>query len=173
MANIAVNKLTNANVYVDGVSFLGRAEEVTLPAIKAKTVEHKGLGMVGVVELPAGIEKMEAKIKWSSLYPEVLYKVANPYKPVQLQLRASLESFDSSGRIAQLPVVCFMTASFKTFPGIGFKHQDPAEVETELAVSYYKLQVGGMDVVEVDAFANIWKVNKEDILATYKANIGG
>jgi len=172
MSKIAVNKLYNANVYVNGISFLGRAEEVTLPKVQSKMVEHKALGMVGVIETPAGIEKMEAKIKWSSLYPEVLGEAANPYKAVSIQVRASLETYDSTGRIVELPVVAFMTAQFKNFPGIAYKHQDNAEVETDLAVSYYKLQIVGKDYIEVDVFANIWKVEGEDILAMYKTNIG-
>jgi P2 family phage contractile tail tube protein len=169
---ISVNKLYNANVYVNGTSFLGRAEEVTLPKVQAKMVEHKALGMVGVVETPAGIEKMEAKIKWSSLYPEVLEYMANPHKALSIQVRASLETYDSTGRIAEVPVVAYMTVQFKNFPGIGFKHQDNAEVETDMAVSYYKLQIDGEDYIEVDAYANIWKVKGEDILEQYKANIG-
>jgi len=169
---ISVNKLYNANVYVNGTSFLGRAEEVTLPKVQAKMVEHKALGMVGVVETPAGIEKMEAKIKWSSLYPEVLEYMANPHKALSIQVRASLETYDSTGRIAEVPVVAYMTVQFKNFPGIGFKHQDNAEVDTDMAVSYYKLQIDGEDYIEVDAYANIWKVKGEDILEQYKANIG-
>lgn len=172
MSKISINKLYNANVYVNGVSFLGRAEEVTLPKVQAKMVEHKALGMFGVIETAAGIEKMEAKIKWSSLYPEVIGEAANPYKSVSIQVRASLETHDSTGRIAEVPVVAFMTAQFKQFPGVGFKHQDNAEVETELTVSYYKLTIDGKDYIEVDAFANIWKVEGEDILAQYRTNIG-
>jgi P2 family phage contractile tail tube protein len=169
---ISVNKLYNANVYVNGTSFLGRAEEVTLPKVQAKMIEHKALGMVGVVETPAGIEKMEAKIKWSSLYPEVLEYMANPHKALSIQVRASLETYDSTGRIAEAPVVAYMTVQFKNFPGIGFKHQDNAEVETDMVVSYYKLQIDGEDYIEVDAYANIWKVKGKDILEQYKANIG-
>ncbi len=173
MSKISVNKLYNANVYVNGNSFLGRAEEVTLPKVQAKMVEHKALGMVGVLETPAGIEKMEAKIKWSSLYPEVLGAMANPYRTIQIQVRASLENYDSSGKNSEVPVVAYMTAQFKNFPGIGFKHQDNAELETDMAVSYYKLSVDGDDYIEVDVFANIWKVKGEDILEEYKSNIGG
>lgn len=172
MSKLQVNKLYNANVYVNGISFLGRAEEVTLPQVKAKMVEHKGLGMFGVIETAAGIEKMDAKIKWGSMYPEVLTEAANPYKAVSIQVRASLETHDSTGRVDEVPVVVFMTAQFRNFPGLGFKHQDNVEVETELSVSYYKLQVDGKDIIEADAFANIWKVEGEDILATYKANLG-
>lgn len=173
MSKIAINKVYNANVYINGTNFLGRAEEVTLPKVQAKMVEHKALGMFGVVETAAGIEKMEAKIKWSSLYPEVLRKAGNPYKAVAVQVRASLETHDSTGRVKEVPVVVFMTAQFKNFPGIGFKHQDNVEVETDLTVSYYKLQIDGNDIVEADVFANIWKAEGIDILANYRANIGG
>ena len=34
MSKIEINKLTNANVYMNGVNLLGRAEEVQLPQIK-------------------------------------------------------------------------------------------------------------------------------------------
>ena len=63
MSKIEINKLTNANVYLDGVNLLGRAEEVQLPQIKHKMAEHKALGMVGSAEFFAGIDKMECKIK--------------------------------------------------------------------------------------------------------------
>ena len=45
MSKIEINKLTNANVYLDGVNLLGRAEEVQLPQIKHKMAEHKALGI--------------------------------------------------------------------------------------------------------------------------------
>ncbi len=45
MAKIDINRVCNANVYLDGTSFLGRAESVDLPNIKHKFAEHKALGM--------------------------------------------------------------------------------------------------------------------------------
>ena len=74
MSKIEINKLTNANVYMNGVNLLGRAEEVQLPQIKHKMAEHKALGMVGSAEFFAGIDKMECKIKWNALYPAVMFK---------------------------------------------------------------------------------------------------
>jgi phage tail tube protein FII len=40
--------------------------------------------MVGSAEFFAGIDKLECKIKWNSLYPEVLKKAANPFKHSRL-----------------------------------------------------------------------------------------
>jgi len=51
MPQIKVNRLTNANVYVDGQSQLGKAEEVNLPDITFMLSEHKALGMIGKFEL--------------------------------------------------------------------------------------------------------------------------
>lgn len=36
--------------------------------------EHKALGMVGKIELPAGFDKLEGEIKWNSFYHEVMRK---------------------------------------------------------------------------------------------------
>ena len=49
---IEINRITNANIYVNGNSLLGRAEEIKLPDVSAIMQEHKALGMVGKIEPP-------------------------------------------------------------------------------------------------------------------------
>lgn len=173
MSKIEINRLTNANIYLDGGSLLGRAEEITLPTLKAKMAEHKALGMVGTIESFAGFEKMEGKIKWSSLYPEVLKKTANPFTSVQLQVRGSLEVYTSAGRQTEKPVVVMLTAIFKSLPAGAFKQHDNVEVESEFSCTFMKITVGGEDIVEFDALANIYKAGGDDVLANYRSNIGG
>jgi P2 family phage contractile tail tube protein len=169
---IQVNRLTNANVYIDGASKLGKAEEVNLPMIKHMLAEHKALGMVGKVEFWSGIDKMEAKIKWNSFYPDVLLKTGDPTKPMNIQVRSSLETYTSSGRTAQQPVVCYMTASAKDFPMGNFKQHDNVEAETNFSVTYCKLEINGVLIMEIDVLANIYKVGTTDILSQYRANLG-
>lgn len=169
---IEINKLTNANVYIDGASKLGKAEEVSLPVIKHKLAEHKALGMVGTVEFFSGIEKMEAKIKWNSFYGDIMKKTGNPTKPMSIQIRSSLETHASTGRVAELPVVCYITATAKDLPMGNFKQHDNVELETNFSVTYAKLEVNGELMYEIDMLANIYKVGTEDILAKYRANLG-
>ena len=169
---IQVNRLTNANVYIDGVSKLGKAEEVNLPMIKHIMAEHKALGMVGKVEFFSGIDKMEAKIKWNSFYSDVLLKVGDPTKPMNIQVRSSLETYESSGRTAQQPVVCYMTGSSKDFPMGNFKQHDNVEVESNFSVTYCKLEINGVLIMELDVLANIYKAGSVDVLAQYRANLG-
>jgi P2 family phage contractile tail tube protein len=173
MANIQINKISNANVYVDGVGHLGKAEEVDLPKITHKMVEHKALGMVGTFQLPTGIEPMEARIKWNSLYADILKKVANPFKAINIQIRSSQEVFTSAGRTSEVPVVCYMTATPKDFDPGKFKQHDLIETENMYNVTYLKLTIDGQEIVEFDAIANIYKADGVDLLANYRTNIGG
>ena len=90
MSKIQLNRVTNANIYVDGNCLLGKAEEIKLPDITTVMSEHKALGMVGKIELPSGFEKMEGEIKWNSFYRDVWLKMNNPYSMVQLQVRSNV-----------------------------------------------------------------------------------
>ena len=173
MSKIKINKLTNANVYLNGVNLLGRAEEVQLPQIKHKTAEHKALGMVGSAEFFSGIDKLECKIKWNALYPEVLLASATPFSSAMIQVRASLETYNGSGKIEEVPAIAFIIGTFKEFPLGTVKPQENAEYETTLSVTYSKLVVNGTELFEIDVLENIYKVNGVDILKQFKKNIGG
>ena len=172
MSKIEINKLTNANIYMDGVNLLGRAEEVQLPQIKHKMAEHKALGMVGSTEFFAGIDKLECKIKWNALYPNVLKTCANPFTAVMLQVRANLETYNGTGRIAEVPATALLIGTFKEVPMGYIKPQDNADYETNMAVTYAKLVVDGREIFEIDALQNIYKVGGVDMLSTFRRNVG-
>ncbi len=169
---IQINRLTNANVYVDGNSLLGRAMEINLPDIKAKMSDHQALGLQGMIELPSGIDKLEAKIKWNSLYPEVLRKTGNPYKAVKMMVKASIENYEGGDLVGRQAVTTYLTGQFKQIPLGSFKQNDNVELESGIAVTYIKQEIAGEVVLEFDAMANILKVNGVDILAEYRANLG-
>lgn len=167
-----INRITNANVYVDGNNLLGRVLSMDLPVVKNKMSEHKALGMIGTVEFSSGLEKMEAKIEWNSFYADAMVRAADPTKTVQLQVRSSLEQYDSSGRSAELPVVVFLTAQHKDFPLGNFKQHDNVELSSMLSVTQFRLEIDGRNIIEVDVLANIYKVDGVDILANYRSNLG-
>ena len=58
-----IKKIFNANVYIDGTnSLLGRAREIVLPSVTMNTEEHKGLGMLGALELPVGLVPLDTQL---------------------------------------------------------------------------------------------------------------
>lgn len=172
MAGVQLNRVTNANIYLNGNSLLGTAEEVQLPDITALESEHKALGMVGSIMLPTGFDKLEGKIKWNSYYLAVWLALGNPFVPVSLQCRSSVDTYTSQGRIAQLPLVTFLTVTPKKMPLGTFKPKDNAEFQSEYTCTYVKQQFNGQDVVELDVLANIFKVGGVDQLAVYRQNLG-
>ena len=172
MTKMKINKLTNANVYMNGVNLLGRAEEIQLPQIKHKMAEHKALGMVGSAEFFAGIDKLECKIKWNALYPEVLMTASNPFLLIIIQVRASLETYNGMGRISEAPATAFLIGTFKEFPLGTLKPHENAEYETTMSVTYAKLIVDGIEIFEIDVLENIYKVNVIDMLSQFKKNTG-
>ena len=172
MSKIEINKLTNANEYMNGVNLLGRAEEVQLPQIKHKMAEHKALGMVGSAEFFAGIDKMECKIKWNALYPAVMAVCSNPFLATMIQVRANLETYNGTGRIKEVPATAFLIGTFKEFPLGNIKPQENAEYETTMSVTYAKLVVDGVEIFEIDVLENIYKVGMVDMLSTFKKNTG-
>ncbi|NLG18937.1 MAG: phage major tail tube protein [Fibrobacter sp.] len=170
--SIEINRVTNANVYIDGTSLLGKVDEVTLPEIKPLMSEHKALGMIAKIELPSGIDKLEAKFKFNSFYPSVMMSIANPYSVRKVMVRASAETYTGMGKISEVPVVCHMSGTFKKIPMGGFKQAENVELETEMNCLYAKMMIRGVTIFELDTMANIFKVAGADILAMYRLNIG-
>ncbi|MCO5238867.1 MAG: phage major tail tube protein [Chitinophagaceae bacterium] len=169
---ISINRCTNANVYVNGNSFLGRADEITLPQIKAKMSEHKAAGLLGSLEYFAGVDKLEAKFKWNSFYPDLLKQAANPFQAVKVQVRASLETYEGGSRISQQKLVVYLTGQFRDLPLGTFKQSDNVELESNMSVTAVKMEINDDEIIELDLEANIYKVNGEDLLAQYRSNLG-
>jgi len=162
---IQIKKISNANVYKRGVSFVGKAKEVTLPDVAFVVNEYKSLGLFGTAKLPDGLEAMEATFNWGALYPEVLSEAANPYKSVPLQIRAAQETFNSFGRVATEPVLIDIAGTFSKFPLGAFKPGEALSCETVMQVSYFKMTIGKQIVAECDVLANIYRVNGQNLLS--------
>lgn len=167
-----INKVTNGNIYLDGESFLGRAEEITLPDVAPKMVDHKALGMVGELQLPAGLQKMTAKIKWNAIYPDVMKKTHDVYTAIRLMVRANVETYEGGTRSAQVPCVIYLTVTPVKSGGLSFKAQDNVEREDEFNVTSYKMEINEEEIIDVDIMANVWRVNGVDQLSQYRANLG-
>ncbi|HGJ8963875.1 phage major tail tube protein [Pseudomonas sp. SAR267] len=172
MAGFTAHRITNAALYLDGNSFFGRCEEVDLGSVKTVTSDFQGLGMVGLIELPDGIDKLEGKIVWNSLYYDAAKRLATPFKTVQLQLRSNVQVFNNTGLVDELPLVSLLTVTFKEYQLGSFKPRDPSKFESPFSATYVRQVLDGQEIVLLDYLANIFKVGGEDQLAKYRKNIG-
>ncbi|MNO52391.1 Phage tail tube protein FII [compost metagenome] len=172
MSGLSVHRITNANIYLDGKNFFAKAEEVTLGDLKAVMSDFQGLGLVGLFELPDGLDKIEGKIVWNSAYPDAGVKMANLLKTIQLQCRSNLQVFNNSGLLKEVPMVTTLTIMSKQYSLGGNKPRDPSKFETPFSVIYLRQQIDGKEIVLVDYLANIYRVDGKDLLNTYRRNIG-
>lgn len=167
-----VSRISQANVFLDGGSYLGRASEVKLPEVKFAMTEHKALGLFGALELPSGLEKMEAELTMTGLFADFQKAAANPFDAVNLQVRATQETYSGPGRIAQDAVILFLLGTFKSVPMGTFKQNEPVDVKATMSITYARLEIAGQVIFEVDVFNNIFKQNGADLMETYRANLG-
>lgn len=168
--SISINKLNNCNVYVNGNSLLGRVEEFDVPEVVYKMAEHKSLGMIGTFEIPTGLDKMEARMKWSSFFPDAIGSVSKPFTAIQLMVRGNMQNFGTAGLNADIPVSVIMTAMPKKMPGMKFKQHDNVEQESSFSVTRIKVIANNQTSYEVDVMANIFTIDGEDILANFRNN---
>lgn len=172
MAGFSAHRITNAAIYLDGASFFARGEEIDLGTVKTVMSDFQGLGMVGLIELPDGLDKLEGKITWNSLYIDAAKKMATPFKTVQLQCRSNVQVFNSAGLVDEIPLVTLMTVTFKEYALGSYKPRDPSKFESPFSATYVRQMLNGEEVVLLDYLANIFRVGGQDQLSKYRQNIG-
>ena len=168
----AINAIYNANVYLDGVNLLGRAAEFKMPENEISQDEHKGLGMVGTIKLPSGVEALEGEITWNSVYPEVAAKAFNPFKAAQLMVRGNLQTFNAQGLAQEVPVVITVAALFSKNALGTFKPKEKSEHSTMFQAHEVRAVADGREMLYYNAFTNTYRVNGTDVLAQYRRNVG-
>lgn len=167
-----ISHLYNCTVYLNGGAYIGAAETVKLPDIVQKMAEVSGLGLFGTVELPSGIEAMEASITWNGPYEAALLATNNPLRAVSLMVRGSLEKHTSAGLDSTSAYVATMTVRQKASNQGEFKAAERLMPETVFTVTSYKLEIGGVTMIEFDALSNTYKVANTDVLSAFRANNG-
>ena len=169
---LTIAKVFDANVYVNNTSKHGQASEITCPNVSYIMNEFNALGMIGTARFFNGIEAMEATIKWTYPDNEAQQACANPIQAVDMMVRSSKAVYDNGGLVEEQSVVVFLRGFPLQHPGGTFAPKTDVELENTFAINYYKAEVDGEEIIEVDTINNILKINGEDILAARKTNLG-
>jgi P2 family phage contractile tail tube protein len=169
---IRVHSVNNANVYANGKNLLGRVKKVDNPELVYKQNEYSALGMVGTTDVFAGVEAIKMSLTWNSFYADVLGEVADPTSAIQLQIRSSVQVRASTGLVEEQPLVTFLTVHANNLPSASFEQHSNPELESKFTVTYYRMELAGTVICELDVLSNIFKVRGRDILARYRRNLG-
>jgi len=170
---IEISKVFNARVYIDGTDFIAKAEEVDLPKVKFKFADTKALGLYAESELPTGLDKLEARIKFNSTYPDFIALAADPFTSRTIIIRAPYQVWTQQGVARTTPLKAEIKGFFKEWDTGKMKGRDTTEAEATISVIYYKLEIDGQEIIEIDTLNNIYKVQGQDKLQDYRTAIGG
>lgn len=165
-------RLINFRVYRDGNDLLGAAN-VTLPNLEAMSDTTSGAGIAGEVETPVlgHYGSMTVTIQWRVIYGDVT-KLARQESHA-LDIRGSIQVMDASlGKLVTVPVKLVLRAMPKNVTLGSFEVGATTDTETELEVTYLKLDINGETKVEIDKYNFISRFDGEDALETVRKDLG-
>ncbi|HAF92357.1 MAG TPA: phage major tail tube protein [Pseudomonas sp.] len=161
--------LTNMNLFVDGRSFSGRVTELVLPKLRRKTEEHRAGGMDGPVKMGMGMEMLDGSFKVTGVDRELLgmFGLADDTS-FNGTFRGAYK--DQKGNIT--PAVATLRGMLEELDMGSWVAGEKGESTFTLAPSYYKLEVDGQVVYEMDPLNCVRIINGNDEAAAERAAIG-
>lgn len=166
-----LDQLINANCYINGVSLLGKVMKVDLGEIAVETKDDARLGVYSKLVTPVGLTPPEVTITFTTFDAAVM-AANDPRKSVSLQIRANQERFSQGGLVEEVPVVILLTVLPTSIPLGNFEAQSAVEREQKFTANYVKVTTNGTEVLEFDAYNNVFRKGGTDILATFRSNLG-
>lgn len=153
--------LKNFNVYVDGRGYAGRVEEITLPKLTIKTEEFLGAGMAAPVEIDLGMEKLEMELTFAEYDSEIfkLFGLTNGSETA-FTIRGAIQGSGSTES-----VVINVRGFFKELDCDTWKPAEKTALKCSIACTYYKLSIGGVELIEIDPVNMVRNVNGSDQLS--------
>jgi hypothetical protein len=165
---VQTGSITNADILVNGVDIAGRVMELDLGEFGYTEIEHKALGMIGVLKLPSrAVEAIEATPKYEFLEPALKRQIMNPTKTHRLQLHQYVDVNDNEGLNLEQSHTLVHHIGFRTMKTTqgSSKLGENVEMEQNISVISIVTKVYGEEVpiLEYDVFNNIHKVDGKDV----------
>lgn len=160
--------IKDCTAFIDGIGYEGRVTEMEIPKIAFATDDHRGGGMDGPVPIEMGMEGLTCAATFAEMAPELyglLGRTEADNHPIVF--RASQER----GAFSE-PVVATCRGGWKQVDPGTWKPGDKAATKFEGALTYFKLQVAGRTVVEVDLENAVRIIDGVDQLAGRRRALG-
>lgn len=164
------SKLKNFALFVNGISYAGQVTEVTLPKLTRKTEDYRAGGMSGPVESALGMDKLE--LKWTVagyIWALLSSWGTTTVSGVLLRFAGALQA-DDNPEVTSLEIV--VRGYHKEIDFGKAAAGDKTELQVSTAISYYKLSINGVPVIEIDLVNMIEIVDGTDLMADIRTAIG-
>ncbi|MBW8824658.1 MAG: major tail tube protein [Phage 64_12] len=164
------SKLKKSNLFQDGISFLAETKTVKLPALKRLSEGYRGSGMSGELDSDNGHDKLELEFTLGGLVPEAISAWGKRgVSATQYRFAGAYENIETGATTAVEVVIRGRCTEIDFGDAEAGKDTDHAY---KVTCAYYKLIIGGRDMIEIDVLRGIEIVNGVDLTAETRAAIG-
>lgn len=163
--------LNNFNTYGAGHKYVGVSSEVTMPSFESLTETLDGAGIGGEIEDPVegAFGSLETETKFENISREYFDYVTQTgiitYRGSMQVLNTATQTNDFEG------LVVTTKGKVKSFDLGSLKKGGKGEPTVVREITYIKITIGGYDVLELDKFNLVWKLNGVDRLQKVRAQI--
>ncbi|MDD3652400.1 phage major tail tube protein [Immundisolibacter sp.] len=162
--------LKNFNLFNDGESYMGVAEEIKLPKLTRKTDDYRGGGMSGPVAVDLGQEKIELEMTLAGLMRQVFAQYGTTKADGVMLRFAGAYQRDDTAEVNAVEVV--VRGRHTEIDPDNAKAGERGKLTVKSALTYYKLSIDGDVVIEIDLLNMVETVNGVDMLAEQRKAIG-
>ena len=161
--------LKNFQLSVDVVGYAGRVTELTPPTLSTKSEEYRAGGMDAPYYIDMGSEAMEAEFTVSE-YNEALIQQwgLQDTNAVQLTARGAMQR---PGEDA-VAIVINLRGCIKELDMGSFQSGELTECNFTMGVSYYRVEIGGTNLIEIDIENMTRLIGGTDQLASMRTALG-
>jgi hypothetical protein len=161
--------LFNMNLYVGNTSFQGDVPSFTLPKLKVKTEAYRAGGMDAEIDMDMGLEKLEAAFVTNGVRRESLkfFGLAD-----QTAFNGSFRGSFKAQKGEFTGVIATVRGMLTEVDAGDWKPGDKAEFKYSVSVTYYKLEVDGAVLYEIDPVNSIRIIDGVDQLAKMREQLG-
>lgn len=141
--------MRNAALFLNRENYIGQASEIGFPQLKRKMQEVFNGGMEVPIEVELGYEMPEQDFKMTSFDPVVL-KLFGLAIGVETEIMATAANVDDDGTTHSM--VSYIRGIIKEAKPDGHKRGDISMVEYMVSFRYFKLEIDGQPIYEMDPF---------------------
>ncbi|GIX31362.1 MAG: bacteriophage protein [Porticoccaceae bacterium] len=161
--------LTNLNAFVAGKGYLGRVTEFTPPKLSPVVREYKAGGMSAEVAIPMGaVEKLECDFTLTGYDPDLFREFAVvPGRLVPLRFTGAMVDYDGTTRPIEITLRAVLA-----FEPDAWKPAEASDLKISAMCHYYKLDIEGRTLHEIDPVNLVAIIDGTDQLAELRAALG-
>ena len=165
--------LNDYRVYEEGKDNFVGATNVEIAGLSTKTVDISGIGLAGEISAPVvgHFESIEVTINWR--VPTQRAITITGGAAIALEIYGDIQGWDSGdSKYVHQQLKVTVRGRGKNYEGGTIEPMNTMDSSNTIEVHYLKYELDGKEILLIDKYNYIFKVNGVDQMATIRKNIG-